>query len=204
MATILSSSQDPKISHMNQIEDSNNDDMLIHKTREVILSFNLIQKFDMLPLYSAYLLKNTTDLKALSAALHMARSHHALGVEEAMAGVLKAAMPETATIKEETLDQFKVAINHHLYALKLIGETQRLRSVPNMSLLDEKNSTVSSASAAHMDTLKEERLATIEQYRYQSILTTCARELSIVSYESIFVFESSLILLTHNFSISFS
>ena len=77
------------------------------KTSEEILSFDVADKFARIQMYAAFFLKNTTHLEALSNALHMAKSHHALGVEESMAG-------EEMTIKtkKEALNHFKVAINH--------------------------------------------------------------------------------------------
>lgn len=160
--TTMASSQHVKLTHMNEANDNGSDDMLSLKTREVIMSFDVIQKLAKIPLYSAYLLKNTPHLKALSTALLMARSHHALGVEEAFAE------EESTATEREIVNKFRVAIHHHLCALKLISEVQRLRAVPSISL-GGNECTISSVGASNMNTLREQRL------------TVCARDLDVVS-----------------------
>ena len=72
--------------------------------------------------HAARSLKYTTHLKAMSTALQMTRSHHAVGVEAA------AAVDDTESAPDEdTLDLFREAANHHLCAYKVICEIRRLR-----------------------------------------------------------------------------
>ena len=83
--------------------------------------------------HCAHSLKNTIHLKALSTALQMARSHHALAVE----AVIVSRESLTAA-SEESLDLFRVAIGHHLCALRLLCEIRRLRTASNKTSLDRK------------------------------------------------------------------
>ena len=89
------------------IHEQDSDDLLILKTSDAILSFDVAEKFARIPMYASNFLKNTTHFEAMSNALHMAKSHHALGAEESMAGEEMA-----IKIKEEGSHNFKVAINH--------------------------------------------------------------------------------------------
>ena len=98
-------------------EDSN--DPLILATRDAITSTEEMQNLAKTPAHLRAL-QNTTHIEALSAALHMARSHHALGVEEARAGTMTA------------------ACRRHLYAFELIGKTQCLRAAFKVSPLGRK------------------------------------------------------------------
>ena len=185
--------QDPNITHTNNVEDrdelflrgtrENEDsyDLLILKTREAVLSFDAVEKLAKIPWYAADLLKNTTHVEALSSALHMATSHHALGVEEVMAG---------EGTKEITLNKFKVAIGHHLHALKLISETKHLRAAANMSSPGGRLLATSSMGAANAAPFKVRRLTV----RYG--------DLSIVSHDCTLhsVLKLRPILLTCKFS----
>ena len=127
-----------------EIESGN--DLLMLKTREAIISSDVTEKLAKIPWHAVDLLKNTTHLKALASALHLAKSHHALGVEEVMTG-----KEETGPIKKKNLNKIKVAVSHHMQALRLISETQRLRAAFNISLLGGrllKNSLIGAANAA--------------------------------------------------------
>mmetsp|Transcript_40064 Transcript_40064/g.73298 ORF Transcript_40064/g.73298 Transcript_40064/m.73298 type:complete len:965 (+) Transcript_40064:3-2897(+) len=127
------------------------DDPLILETHHVLHSYDETNSITS-RLYSqhgAHSLKNTTNLKALSTALQMARSHHALGVE-----VVSAAKEEEEEITtgEDELDIFKVAMNHHLQALTLTRETQRLRAAVNISSLGRRKSpTLFNGAAMSVD-----------------------------------------------------
>ena len=102
-----------------------NDDPLILETQDVISSYYENTNTSKLS-PGANSLKNTSHLKALSTALQMAGSHHGLGVEVVAA-------KEKTTTSEEDSDQFKAAINHHLHALILTRETQRLREASHVA-----------------------------------------------------------------------
>ena len=78
-------------------------------------------------------LKCTTHLKAMSTALQMARSHHALAVEMA------AAADNTQTAPgEDSSDLFQEAANHHLCAYKVIYEIRRLREASDKASKSKK------------------------------------------------------------------
>jgi hypothetical protein len=96
------------------------DDPLIVETHDAI--DDELHDSSRFPSNGAHSLKNTTHLKALSTALRMARSHHAVAVEAA-----------TAAEESADSDRFRTALNHHLRALQLICETQRLRAASNKS-----------------------------------------------------------------------
>ena len=97
---------------------------LIVETQELICSRYQTHDSSSLSAQGAPPLKNTIHLNALSAALLMARSHHAIAIEGAIIG------KEEATFRsKQRSDQVRVAISitHHLVALILIRETQHLR-----------------------------------------------------------------------------
>jgi len=77
-------------------------------------------------------LKNTIHLGALSTALQMARSHHAVAVATASEATATTGGEEAGNTN---VLKFGVAANHHLRALELISETHRLRTASNMSSL---------------------------------------------------------------------
>ncbi len=102
-------------------------DTLVLKTQDVISSYYDQSDGASRLSHGAHSLKNTTHLEALSTALQMARSHHALGVE---------------AVNARDLPQFKAAIHHHLNALKLTRETERLRAVANNSAIGGRKSAM--------------------------------------------------------------
>ena len=94
------------------------DDPLIVETHDLICSNYEPHDSSRLASHSVHSLKNTIHLKALSTALQMAKSHHAVAVE-----VVMAAEEELTAPSEEHLIKFRVAVNHHMRALELICET---------------------------------------------------------------------------------
>ena len=83
-------------------------------------------------------LKRTIHLKALSTALQMARSHHALAVEVAAAvdNVSTAPGEDSSDLLQEAA---KEAANHHLCAYKVICEIRRLREASDKASAGQKN-----------------------------------------------------------------
>ena len=109
--------------------DKYTEDILFMKTNELICSGQGTQSSFKLLSHSAHSLQNTIHVKALSTALQMARSHHALAVEAVM------------VLDDKTTDPSKEcstsrSLSHHLCAFKLFCEIRRRRMAFKSSSLD--------------------------------------------------------------------
>eukprot|EP00580_Thalassiosira_gravida_P014014 CAMPEP_0201683380 /NCGR_PEP_ID=MMETSP0494-20130426/52097_1 /ASSEMBLY_ACC=CAM_ASM_000839 /TAXON_ID=420259 /ORGANISM="Thalassiosira gravida, Strain GMp14c1" /LENGTH=1049 /DNA_ID=CAMNT_0048167155 /DNA_START=374 /DNA_END=3521 /DNA_ORIENTATION=+ len=99
------------------VELEDNDDPLIHETSGLMSSYH--ESRPPKHSYDAKSLKNTTHLKALSSALQLASSHHALGVE-----LTKGTSEDSEPLEE--------AIVHYLQALEFIRVAQCLRAASDV------------------------------------------------------------------------
>ena len=147
---------------------TDNGDSLIVKTHDLICSDDKTRVSSRLPSHVAKSLKNTTHVKALATALQMARAHHAVAVEVAMAG------------KEETTAP--IVINHHLCALQLITSARRLRAASQELALKGRRPTPTLMSEIQRD-LAASNASDEKGGAPNTELTTSGHDLSVVSYD---------------------
>ena len=102
----------------------------------------------------------------------MAKSHHAVAVEMAMSGKEGITSP-----REQHLDPIRVSVAHHLYAMKLIFESRRLRTALHMSSSRKRKSKIRFIEAANM-IMVANRVVPVG-----GRLTTHGRDLGVVSYD---------------------
>ncbi|KAL7554214.1 hypothetical protein ACHAWF_017626 [Thalassiosira exigua] len=108
-------------------------DPLIVASRDIISSHYEINAADISS--SVNSLMNTTHMTALPTALQMALSHHTLGIEAAEQVETEASLNNNWQIGH------LVSLEHHLEALILAQETQRLRTSHFISSMDRHKST---------------------------------------------------------------
>ena len=154
------------------------DGPLIVETHSLIFSDDEAHEASRLPSHDAHLLKNTTNLKAFSTALHMARSHQAVGAE-----VVVPAGQEPVSPSEVSLDQFQVAIRHHLRALQLIHGTRRLRVAATMLSLGRNKSAAFFAEAARKVIITNRAAKMVIASNGVIPRATQGRDLNVVSYD---------------------
>ena len=97
-------------------------------THDETLSFDMIMDLAKIPNRSVRDVRSTSHFEALSAALLLARSNHALGVAEVLAGEEEeeeeGGRGTAAGEEDERAAGFRLAAHHHLHAVKMIGAAQ--------------------------------------------------------------------------------
>ena len=139
------------------------------QTHELICSTDDSTGF---PSCGTHSLRKTTHLSALSTALEMARSRHAVAVEMVMT-----AEKESMTLIDAI--KMRAAINHHLRALTLNCETRRLRAASHTSSLNKGKSI----ARAHFVGAARRVIVTNRLTPGGRRLTARGRDLAVVSYD---------------------